>query len=280
MHFATIADWLEPAKLTYACSAHYIDHTDNVNLTPEQQAFIKEIPDFMFRESVRDFMVNQQFRRDYWVKGLRKLSPLQRIEMLRAERVILVSHRPDIELKATGSLGEAKMSGEIYTPILDILSDHKIRTVGEIDRELGGRKITFNQLSEAILILSGVGHIASAQDDTAIAKAKKQTLKLNMYLCEKARGDSDINDLASPVTGGGIAVGRFQQIYLLAISKGYKHPQDWANFTWQILKSQGQKILKDGKALETDQENIAEITEQANSFATKKLPILKALQLI
>lgn len=31
----------------------------------------------MFRQTVRDFCVNQQFRRDYWVKGARKLSALE-----------------------------------------------------------------------------------------------------------------------------------------------------------------------------------------------------------
>jgi hypothetical protein len=67
MHFATMAQWLAPAKLQYACSAHYLDFIDAINLTNEQQAFLKDIPDPMFRESVRDFMVNQQFRRDYWV---------------------------------------------------------------------------------------------------------------------------------------------------------------------------------------------------------------------
>lgn len=110
MHFATMADWLEPAKVSYACSAHYIDHPEGVNLTVEQQVFLKEIPDVMFRESVRDFMVNQQFRRDYWVKGPRQLSPLQQAEMLKAEKVILIQHRTDIELKVNGSLGEAIMS--------------------------------------------------------------------------------------------------------------------------------------------------------------------------
>jgi hypothetical protein len=30
---------------------------------------LNELPDPTFRQSVRDFMVNQQFRRDYWIKG-------------------------------------------------------------------------------------------------------------------------------------------------------------------------------------------------------------------
>lgn len=279
MHFATMADWLEPAKVNYACSAHYIDHTEGVNLTADQQIFLKEIPDVMFRESVRDFMVNQQFRRDYWVKGPRQLSLLQQTEMLRAQKVILLNYRDDIELKVNGSLGEANMSEKIYPPILDLLADHKVRTLGEIEQAVSDHKINFRQLVEAILILSGAGHVASVQDDTIIAKVKKHTQKLNMHLCDKARGSSDISFLASPVTGGGIGVGRFQQIFLLALSQGHKRPEDWANYVWQILRVQGQKIIKDGETLDGDDENLTELNKEANGFANKQLPILKALQI-
>ena len=58
MPFATMADWLAPAKLQYACSAHLLDHVDAINLTSEQQSFLADIPDRMFRESTRDFIVN------------------------------------------------------------------------------------------------------------------------------------------------------------------------------------------------------------------------------
>ena len=64
MHFATMQEWLAPAKLSYACSAHYLDHVDDINLTKEQQAFLKDIPDLLFRETVRDFCINQQFRKE------------------------------------------------------------------------------------------------------------------------------------------------------------------------------------------------------------------------
>ena len=63
----------------------------------------------MFRESVRDFMVNQQFRKDYWVKGLRKLNALEQAEGLRAQKVMLTSHRPDVSLKVNGSVGRCRV---------------------------------------------------------------------------------------------------------------------------------------------------------------------------
>ena len=53
-----------------------------------------------------------------------------------------------------------------------------------------------------------------------------------------------------------------------------------AQFVWQILTAQGQKIVKEGKTLETPEQNLAELLEQAIIFAEQQLPILKALQVV
>ncbi|MBC52828.1 MAG: methyltransferase [Gammaproteobacteria bacterium] len=278
MHFATMVDWLEAAKVSYACSANYLDNIDIVNLSDEQQKFLKNIPDLMFRESVRDFMVNQQFRKDYWVKGPRIMNALDRVEAIRAQRIILVSHRPDVSLKVNGSLGEANMSEVVYGPVLDYLADHKPRTIEQLEQAIQQKGINFAQLVEVIMVLAAIGHIAAVQDDAVITKAKKQTDRVNHYICKKARGGNDIIYLASPVTGGGVQVTRFQQLFLLAIGQGKKQPGDWTEFTWQILSSQGQRLIIEGKTLETADDNIAELSAQANSFAQKELPILRALQ--
>jgi D-lyxose ketol-isomerase len=95
----------------------------------------------------------------------------------------------------------------------------------------------------------------------------------------KARCSNEITHLASPVTGGGVSVPRFQQLFILSIQQGKKKPEEWASDVWQILTIQRQKIVKEGKTLETIEENLAEIKEQAILFAEKKLPILKALQI-
>lgn len=279
MHFATMAQWLEPAKLQYACSAHYLDHIDAVNLTAEQQTFLKEIPDLMFRETTRDFIVNQQFRRDYWVRGVRKLSALEQAETLRAQKMILVTHCPDVSLKVAGALGEAEMSEVVYGPILDLLADHKAKTLGQIEQAVKNKGITFAQIIQATMILGGAGHLALVQDEQVTGKAQKHTDKLNAHLCYKARGSNDVGYLASPVTGGGVPVNRFQQLFLLSLAQGKKQPAEWAQATWQILAAQGQKLLKDGTTLNTAEENLAELSAQAQIFAEKQLPILKALQI-
>lgn len=279
MHFATMTDWLAPAKLQFACSAHFLDHVDAVNLTAEQKSFLAEIPDPMFRESVRDFMVNQQFRRDYWVKGARRLNGLEQAEQLRAQKLILLSQRSSVSLKVTGTQGEASLNDAVYNPILDVLADHKPKSLGQIEQQVRDQGITLKHVQEAAIVLAGNGHLAAVQEEQVISKASKTTSRLNTYLIQKARGMGDITYLASPVTGGGISVGRFQQLFLLAIQQGEKQPAEWAQFVWQLLSSQGQKILKEGKTLETPEENLAELTAQAQTFAEKQLPILKALQI-
>jgi hypothetical protein len=279
MHFATLSDWLGSAKIDFACSANYLEHVDALNLTPDQQKFLSEISDASFKESVRDFMVNQQFRKDYWVKGARKLSVIEKSEMLKAHRLILTSPRADVPLKLNGALGEADLSAAIYTPILDLMSDHKIRTIEEIVNKINSKEVTFAQVIQAAIVLIGTGHMASAQNDAQITKAKQATAKLNLSLMSKARFSTELTFLASPVTGGGVAVNRFQQLYLLALTQGKKLPKDWAQFAWSVLASQNQRLLKEGVTIESADENLKELTEQAERFEINRLPILKALQI-
>jgi hypothetical protein len=280
MHFATMAQWLAPAKISYAGSAHYLDHVDPVNLTTEQQTLLKEIPDPLFRQTARDFMVNQQFRKDYWVKGARRLSKLEQSEALRAQCLILVSPRADVTLKVKGSVGEADLQDAIYSPILDALADHKPKSLGQLELAVKDKNVGWPQLLQAVTILAGAGHLEAVQDEATTTKARKYTDKLNAHLINRARGSGDIDYLASPVTGGGVTVGRVQQLFLLALSQGKKQPAQLAKAAWTIFAEQQQKIVKDGKTLQTPEENLAELTAQAQVFADKRLPILKALQIV
>lgn len=278
MSVASMAEWLAPAKLGYAASAHYLDHVDAINLSEEQQALLASIPDAGFRQLVRDFCCNTQFRRDYWVKGARQPTALERLEALRTQRLILTSPRPAVTLKVTGSRGEATLNEGVYQPILELLSNHKPMTLGQMEQQLAPKGITFAQILQAALILVGKGDVAIAQEEANVSRAKKTCDRLNQHLMTKSRASNDLAYLASPVTGGGIAVNRFQQLFVLARQQGRKTPEDWARFVWDHLQALGQRLTKEGKALDTADENLTELTTQAQTFAEAQLPILKALQ--
>jgi len=280
MSFADMADWLAPAKVQWAASANYTDAVDTINLTPEQQTLLASIPDPMFRQSVRDFCVNQQFRKDYWVKGARKMTPLNQAEALRTQRVILITPREDASLKVNGSLGEASLHENVYGPILDALADHKVKSLAQLEAALAGKSISFAQLQQAIIMLIAIGYVAPVQEDAVANKARKACGAINAHLMQSARSMVELTYLASPVIGGAVQCARMQQLFLLAMKDGHKQPADWARYAWGILAMQNQPLLKDGQALETPEENLPDLTGQAEAFAAKQLPILKALEII
>ena len=280
MSFADMADWMTPAKVQWAASANYADALNTINLSPEQQTLLASIPDPMFRQSVRDFCVNQQFRKDYWVKGARTMTPLDQAEALRTQRVILTTPRADAGLKFTGSLGEATLHENVYVPILDALADHKVKSLAQLEAALAGKSVSFAQLQQAIIMLIAIGYVMPVQDDAVANKARKVSAALNAHLLQAARSMTELSYLASPVLGGAVKCGRMPQLFLLAMKDGHKQPADLAHYAWGILSMQNQRLLKDGKALETAEENLADLTAQAEAFAAKQLPILKALQIV
>lgn len=176
MSFAQIAQWLAEAKVQYAGSAHYQDYIDNINLTKAQQELLASLPSGSFYQTVRDFCVNQQFRRDYWVKGVRKLSALEKREQLYEIAVVLTQLRAGFEPKIVGSLSEAKIQPAIFNPLLDCLADNKPKQLGQLVQVLKNQKITAAQVLQAVLLLSGSGALQCAQDEAAIQSARKKRI--------------------------------------------------------------------------------------------------------
>lgn len=277
MSFSKMKHWLDDAKLSFACSAHYLDHVDAINLKSEQQQMLKDIPDAAFRETVRDFMVNQQFRRDYCLRGARRMPVLERIEKLRSLRFIAVTAREDIGMKVSGALGEAELHEHVYKPILDLMADHRVHAFHDIERLLEG-KSDVNGVLQAMMILVGKGCIQLAQDEAAIKAATPQANRVNRELCTQARSSDAVSILASPVTGGGVSVNRFEQIFLLASRDAPNDAESWARALLQVLAAHGQRILIDGKVPETPEAEFADALRKASDFKSKRLPILKALR--
>ena len=151
-YFSEMVEYLGEAKLEFACSANFNDHIDSLNLKQNQQDFLNEIKDIHFKESIRDFFVNQQFRRDYWVKGLRKMNKVEKDTKLRQQRIIMSCYRDAITYKFKGAQGEVELQNEaLYQPILDILEDYNPHYLGDLEKQLAPHGINFQTLCQATL---------------------------------------------------------------------------------------------------------------------------------
>jgi hypothetical protein len=228
---------------------------------------------------VRDYFVNQQFRRDLFVKGPRTLPILEWLDRVRNRGFILVTPAADVPMKFAGPIGEVTLQETAYRPLIEIMAENGYapKSVKQIFAHPLWKQQPLPSLVQSLTVLIGAGHLHPVQEADVAKATQARCKKLNAYLCKHARSGGEIAFLASPVTGGGIPVARFPQLFLLARHAGRKQPVEWANFVWEILRNQNQLIIKDGKTIETPDGNIAELTAQATVFAEKQLPILKAL---
>src|SRR5205823_11884254 len=233
---------------------------------------------------VRDYLVNQQFRRDVFVKGPQHLTAAEQQKLLRAEAFVLVVHPDHLPKTVTGALGEASLHEHIYDPLVRALAenDYAPKTLAELAVHSKLKTLPFGQLLQAVLVLTGAGHLHPARPagSAATGGARNFCRALNRHLCERGRTRDDIAFLASPVTGGGVPAPRLHQLWLLAAQEGKKSPADQAGFVWNILSDQGHRLMREGKPLASTKENVAELTESAREFAAKRLPILKALDML
>ena len=278
MYFSELAKSLTDIRLDYVASANLLDRVDVVNLSEDQRKLLDSIPNRMLRETARDFMFNQQFRRDYWIKGARQLTKYEQVRQQRELEVVLITHPSDIELKVTGVAGEAKLQEGVYNPLIELLQGQKVMRLGDLHESLASKNIAFGTILEATMILAAKGYLSPVAKHKG-AITRDATRKLNTYLMDYALSSPDITFLASPITGGGIKVGRFEQMFLRSRAQGKKTSDEWARDAWATLAQQGERLLKDGTVLDTEEKNLLELTAQAKSFSEKGLNLCVGLGL-
>ncbi len=277
MPFSEVAEALAEARLTYVGPAGLLDMVDGLHLTVPQQEILAAIPDPVLRESARDLMMGQTFRRDLWVKGPMRMSALARMEALDGLVVMLQVHADGLVSTVQGGLGELTLNDEIYRPIVTFLSDHAPRQVREIVALPELASCTRFQVEQAITVLLGKGDLVTVLDEAASSRAQAPTRRLNRAFWQMARDRKDLPILASPVSGGGVRVERLNQLHLAARAAGVQSAEDLARHVFMVLRSQGELLLRDGVAVESDDETMMLLTEGAELFLTRSVPLLEAL---
>lgn len=276
--FTEIVQQLAECKLSFACSADLREMIPEIMYTPEQLKLLKEIPDETFRVQVQDYMLNQQFRRDYFVRGRRRLARSAREQALRGQRLLLGKAPHEVEYKVRGPIGEVSFKESLYKPIVEALSDFRVHSIDELARQLCTEKLQFAQLAQALTLLFSINVLVPAKDaDQEIEAAQASCQALNTELLERARRGGEITYLASPVTGMGVALSRFQQLFLLALRTGARSAHEIARYAATMLRAEGERLLKDGAAISSQEETVAEFEKQAGVFLKTRWPIVKAM---
>lgn len=277
--FAEVDAKLHEAKVSFAGSATVLEHLDSLNLTTEQQEILNQLAPGTLRESLRDYMVNQQFRRDLFVRGARRLGEFEVLEKLKALSFVPIAPRSSFPERVSTGLGELQLRAEIYGPLADALfsDDGAPKTMGGLAALPVFESLPFASVIEAVSLLIGVGCVYPVQSEHGAKGAAKRSQQLSAHIIEQSRLSANLAALPSPVTGTGIPVSRFEQLFLAERAKGVDDPAQWASAVWAILEAQSQRLIVDNNVIESSEENLAELVKQANAFNETKLPILRNL---
>lgn len=283
MPFADVAGALSAAKLEYATSAHMNDHIDVLNFPGEVSNFLSGLKDTTFRETVRDFWLGNQFRRDLYTRGARHLSSTDRIERLLDIPIAQHVHRANIKLEANGGMGQITLRADVHEPILEALAAGPV-TMRQMLQRPDIAKIGLVRTIQATSIMIGQGYlfpismppIAQGQVAGAVRLREDACRRFNRAVIEASRYNAQWNNLASPLSGAGLAAHRFQLMFLEAASRGRTSPADWAAFAHQQLQAQGVAIVKEGKRIDGADANLAELVRQAQEFSEREYLIFKA----
>ncbi|WP_244193810.1 class I SAM-dependent methyltransferase [Bordetella genomosp. 12] len=273
--FSNVADSLARAKLDFACSADPFDHVETLHTTTEQQAVLAGLADPVLREDARDIMVGRSFRKDCWIKGARQLSPEERQHDIAQQRVVLCTPRSAISMTVRGATREATMKESVHEPLLDLLEQHGPISIGELQSRLQAQDIAASQTLEALLVLAGSGHVHPVQDSTATTRRFCRNLNRHVL----AQSGDLLQYLASPVTGGGIALDHVSRLMLEAVQAG-GDLDAWVAHAWRRLDASGRRLMKDGNALPDEASNLAELRSLAEHFQAQRLPLMRTLDLI
>ena len=275
-YHADVVKELASAKVSYLGSAALLENNDGMLLPPAVVEVLKEIKDSTLRETIRDYSAYLMFRRDVFVRGPSPIAKATAQAQWLDRSFAMVSPRDDVPMQIGGIPREVRLRPEVYNPILDELA-RTPTTVRQLLAHPTIKGFGAPRVIQALETLIGMGHVQPCLDPAHLAARTERTNAFNRAVFERARLSSDIQFVASPVTGGGIPMAQISMLILLGRKK---QPSQMPKFVNDALRAQGLRMRKDGKPLETEEESLAEIQVHANELDSKFIPLWRQLKIV
>lgn len=275
-YFADVVNDLSSAKLDWLCSSNIIDNIPMLSLSAEHQKVLNDVRSPIRRESVRDYLNNQQFRRDLFVKGPQDLSVHEFEQLLISTTYALVTPRSKIALQIQTAAGTIQLQDAVYNVVLDSLAAGPISGLGMIQAgQTAG--LQPSQVIQAINILSALHHLSPLLPVDGLDARRQITSQFNAEIMRRAERSADLPVLASPVSGTGVFLDRVAVLLLSAVRQNI----DPVEYTLNVLERSGQRLIVDGKSLTSVEENRQQLSIVYQEFAENgMLNICKMLQVI
>ncbi len=278
LYHVDVAREMQEARLEYVGSATVSDNVLALNASKEISEMMAGAGGQAMVETIKDFTVNRQFRRDLYVRGPVRLSNAQFVHEMNRIRFVLTLPPDKATLKLSTAAGELNANEPVVKPILDKLVEGPA-TFKEIAAMPALAETQAWQVAQglSLLVESGQTHPMLA-DGGGRADAAQS---LNQVLVDSAPMDDSMQFLSAGAIGSGAFVANPEQLIILAMRsiKKLDH-RSITEFVWKRFKEQNKRLIKDGKRIEDEAENIAELEVRVRGFMQQRLPVLKQLGVI
>jgi hypothetical protein len=215
------------AKLTWVGPANALETIDLLHLTQEQRQFLSEIDDPDLRQTVRDHIVDQQFRRDIFVKGPLPLAKSLLQEKWLDMRFALTAKSSGIPREIQGTRHKISVQPEVYYPLIDALKWGP-RTLRDVMTAPAMAQISLGRVIQALTFLCAQGACQPCLPEKGLGERKIQTHRFNKAVGKHARRERRYSHFAAPETGGGMKMDHVDQLIWLAMQDEETDPARFA----------------------------------------------------
>jgi SAM-dependent methyltransferase len=252
-------DAMAAVKLSYLGTATLPEAFDNLT-TPELKEILDTKTEPALREQIRDYALNQSFRRDLYAKGVRRPWPLESRERILASRFVRnwATARPDPGAPFVIKGGSLELKGDaaFYGSILE-----------RVEQASGGCSVGDLMAQEANpQRRDSIPQVISLLLQASITR-------LNRVLCQQARKGAPYRFVAVPRTGGCLVMSEAEMLLMHYHFEGVAH-DDWIARLLGDLEALGRVLVKDGQPVTQKQEQIAIAEELTRKFIEIKLKAL------
>lgn len=279
LYHADVARDLADAKLDFVASADLPFSYHGLYLSQEKQDLLNTFTGSSMRETAKDYLLNTAFRKDVFVRGMRRMSPTRALEWLDQLHALLLVPRDKVELEMKLPIGT--LTGTpFYEQVCDALAAGPL-SMAQLRQLPAFAAQSPGALLQVLVLLSHVRQVALYHGDRRTQDAAPAQ-RLNRALAVQVRYNDDYPALCSPLLGTGVAVSYVDRVVfgmaqeqgqLPALEVVVRHVTDFA-------ARQGRRMTRDGAALSNDADNQAEIRRQVLEAVELKLPLWRTLDML
>jgi SAM-dependent methyltransferase len=271
-HFAS-------AKLDYVGSADWSHVYPSLYLNEQKLELINAVPHAALRETLKDFLINSYFRKDIFVRGARQLTEAKQREWLQQMKVVLIVPRSQVkfaDIKA--GVATIDINEELYSPVLDEIEENP-HSLAEITAFPVLHDRTVAEITKTIVMLAVSNQVALYFDRK---NAVQPAQRMNQVLAKEACYSDIYDTFASPLLGNGFSMNIVERLVYFVVNQPALETDITIITTevQRILVNRGRRLRKNGKFIESDEENLAEIALHVAATLADKLPVWCQLELM